>query len=64
MKIRPSKHTRGLRETKGVSSFRAIVGGEVTEGTRIAVDVKEGELVVEVEQAAKTEAEEKEAAKV
>jgi len=39
---------RGLRETKGVSSFRAIVGGEVTEGTRITVDAKEGELEVEL----------------
>ena len=43
----------------GVSSLRAIVGGEVPDGAQITVDVKGGALAVE-EEAEKIEAKEEE----
>ena len=43
---------------------RAIVAGQVPDGARITVDVKQGELAVEVEEAEKIEAKEDEEAEV
>jgi len=41
-----------------VSSFRAIVAGEVPDGSRIVVDAKNGELVVQVEETENTASQE------